>query len=93
MDQELGIVAHDVSNRISELLPDGLSQPANIIATTGVAMSLNIMKVIDLPDLVGGKPYTLVTSYDAGTKTGTVKVSYGMNDNVNRSVSFRIRYM
>jgi hypothetical protein len=85
--QELGIVANDVANRIS-----GFSQMVNASNYNSIYLSNDVStynETIDLPDLVGGKPYTIVTDYDGSTKTGTIKVSYGMNSNVNRSVSFR----
>lgn len=85
--QELGVVAHDIANRIS-----GFSQTVSANEYHSDYWINDVSKyneTIDLPDLVGGKPYTIETSYESGTKTGTVKVSYGMNANVNRSVSFR----
>ena len=87
VDGELGIVAHDVANSISEFSQTVNSSKYNSVYWSSDVSAYN--EILDLPDLVGGKPYTLVTSYDAGTRTGTVKVSYGMNDNVNCSVSFR----
>jgi hypothetical protein len=87
--QELGVVAHDVANRIS-----GFSQMASVSqyndnSWRSVVTGAGYDETIDLPDLVGGKPYKIETSYDPVSETGTVKVSYDVNSNVNRSVSFR----
>ncbi len=87
VEQELGVVAHDIANRIS-----GFSQTVSANQHQSIDWESDVSgysELIDLPDLVGGKPYTIETTYDPGTLTYTVKVSYGMNPNVYRSVSFR----
>lgn len=87
VEQELGVVAHDIANRIS-----GFSQTVSANQHQSIDWESDVSgysELIDLPDLVGGKPYTIETTYDPATLTYTVKVSYGMNANVYRSVSFR----
>jgi type II secretory pathway pseudopilin PulG len=89
-EQELGIVAHDISNRMSSFSQKiSADQYVSDYQTNTVSEN---SKTIDLPDLVGGKPYTIAISYDFVTDTGTVKVSYSQNPNINRSVSFASAY-
>jgi type II secretory pathway pseudopilin PulG len=93
-EQELGIVAHDISNRMSSFSQKiSADQYVSDYQTNTVSEN---SKTIDLPDLVGGKPYTIDISCDSvtypGTYTGTVKVSYSQNPNINRSVSFASAY-
>lgn len=90
-DQELGVVAYDISNRVSSFSQTlSANQYLSDYQTSTVSA---YSEVIDLPDLVGGKPYTLTTSssYDSGW-IGTIKVSDSQNPHVNRSVSFASAY-
>lgn len=86
VEQELGVVAHDITNRITSF---SQTVSASKYQSDYLKRDVSVYgESIDLPDLVGGKPYTLTTSYDSSSKIGTVKVIYGLNPNINRTVSF-----
>jgi hypothetical protein len=85
--QELGIVANDVTNRISYF-----SSKVNNYMHNSPYWTSNVSgysEAIDLPELAQGKQYFVVIKYNDSSKTGNVTVYYGSNTNINRTVSFR----
>jgi hypothetical protein len=85
--QELGIVANDIANRISEF-----SNKVSIFTYNSTHWTSNVSgysEAIDLPELAQGKQYSIKIKYNDNSGTGNITVYYGSNYNINRTVSFQ----
>jgi hypothetical protein len=85
--QELGIIANDIANRITEF--SGKIGANTFKSDNWTSNVSGYSEAIDLPDLAQGKQYTVVITFDNIAKTGKVKASYGSNVFINRTASFR----
>lgn len=86
MNEQFGIIAGDVANRIT-LFSSNIynNQYAdNYYHTT----DLRYTTIMDLPPATQGDQYIVDVNYFPGNKTGFVKVTYGLNYNINRTTLF-----
>lgn len=85
--QELDVIANDMANRIVSFSgKTGIDQYNSTYWASGVSSNT---EEIDLPDMVGGKPYLIQIAYSDSDGTGTVKVTYGDDHSINRTAYFR----
>ncbi len=85
--QELGVVANDIANRIA-VFSNKIAASESAGGQWGSQVS-GYSEAIDLPEMAQGKQYTIDITYDSTSQTGKIKVSYGANANINRTVAFR----
>jgi hypothetical protein len=87
LDEQLGIIANQLSNRISTFASEvNLSTNDDKYYSTSVT---GFTESIDLPPIAQGNQYIIEIEYYPGAKIGYVNVSYGLNYNVNRSATFQ----
>lgn len=87
LDEQLGIIANQLSNRISTF-----SSEVNISTFNNVNYSTSVTSYtesLELPPIAQGDQYIVEIKYYPGLNIGYVNVSYGLNIYVNRSATFQ----
>jgi hypothetical protein len=87
LDEQLGIIANQLSNRISTFSTEvNLSKFNDPYYSTSIS---DYTESIDLPPIAQGDQYIIEIKYYDDAKIGYVNVSYGLNYNINRSATFQ----
>ncbi|WP_148266616.1 DUF7266 family protein [Methanocella arvoryzae] len=86
LDEQLGIIAGDIANRLALASTNVYNNQYNDNYYGNLIADYTV--ILDLPPAVRGDHYLIQINYSDASKTGTVKVAWGSNVDVNRTATF-----
>lgn len=86
LDEQLGIIAGDIANRLELASIDVYNNQYMDNYYSNQISGCTV--ILELPPAVREDHYVIQINYSDVTKTGTVKVTSGSNGNVNRTATF-----